>query len=235
MLLGLLVGVLLSLIVSAVARAVAEDIPFLQIAQATGSLAVGISAIVGLFLYEATVKKHKYEGTRNASKVYLSEAVNILERAYDIFTDKGCNIYPPRNNRLLWLTTARMFLRYYRIKQRISQDDHCTIVKEHEEYWRVQFYNILDRNKSNFDLRYFQPSGNKYHGDNIQRDSIGVIFDFARWYDDSEDPLPNTDVISMYAKDAVPSDQVGVQEFIEQYDQYFAKIQERKKELDRNH
>jgi hypothetical protein len=231
MLFGLLVGALLSLIAFTIALAVGENIPFLQIAQATGSIAVGISAIVALNLYLATIKRHKSEDSRKASQEYLQEAIKILERTYDVFTDKGSNTDPPRNNRLLWLTTARMFLRYYRIRDKINQDDHDEIVKEHEEYWRVQMYNILDRNKSNFSLAYFQPSGNQYGGDTVHRDSIGVIFDFARWYDDTEDPLKNTDVITMYAKGAVPIDQHGVEEFIEQYEEYSAKIQERKKAL----
>ena len=234
MILGLLIGVLLSEIVFTIVLAAGVNIPFLQIAQATGSVAVGISAVVALNLYLATIKRHKSEDSRKASQVYLQEAINILERTYDIFTDAGSNTDPPRNNRLLWLTTARSILRYYRIKDKINQNDHKEIVLEHEEYWRIQLYNILDRNKSNFSVTYFQPSGNKYGEDTIHRDSIGVIFDFARWYDDSQDPLKDTDVITMYAKGAVPIDQFGVIHFIEQYEQYDAKIQERKNELGLN-
>ena len=231
MLFGLLIGVLLSLIAFTIALAIGENIPFLQIAQATGSIAIGISAIVALKLYLTTIKRHKSEDLRKASQEYLQEAIKLLERTYDIFTDKGTNTDPPRNNRLLWLTTARMFLRYYRIRDKIDQEDHKEIVKEHEEYWRFQLYNILERNKINFSIAYFQPSGNMYGGDTIQRDSIGVIFDFARWYDDTEDPLKNIDVITMYAKGAVPIDQLGVKSFIEQYEKYTAKINARKKEL----
>ncbi len=80
-------------------------------------------------------------------------------------------------------------------------------------------------------MAYFQPSGNKYGEGTVHRDSIGVIFDFAKWYDDTEDPLKATDVITMYAKGAVPIDQHGVEQFIEQYEEYSAKIQERKSEL----
>lgn len=231
MLFGLLVGILLSLIVFTITLAVGESIPFLQIAQATGSIAIGVSAIVGLNLYLATIKRHSSEDQRKASKEYLQEAIKILERAYEIFTDKGTNTNPPRNNRLLWLTTARFFLRYYRLKGKINQEDHKEIVREHEEYWRIQIYNLLEINKSKFTLAYFQPSGNKYGEGTVHRDSIGVVFDFARWYDDTEDPLKDTDVITMYAKGAVPIDQFGVEQFIEQYEEYSAKIQKRKGEL----
>ena len=228
---GLLIGVLSSLIVFTIVLSNVENIPFLEVAQATGSIAIGISAVVGLHLYIATVKRHKSEDERKASQEYLKESINILERAFDIFTDNGKNISPPRSDRLLWLTTARMFLRYYRIRDKINQSDHQAIIKEHEEYLRVQFYNILSQNKSKFNLAYFQPSGDKYGPNTIHRDSVGVVFDFARWYDDTEDPLIDTDVITMFAKGAVPIDQFGVYEFIEQYNEYFAKIQEKKQEL----
>lgn len=231
MLFGVLLGILLSLIAFTVALGACDNIPFLQLAQATGSIAVGISAIVAVNLYISTISRHKSEDLRKASQEYLQEAIKILERMYDIFTDNGENTDPPRNNPLLWLTTARMMLRYYKIRDKINQDDHKEIVKEHEEYWRFQLYNLLSRNRSNFRLAYFQPSGDKNGADVIQRDSVGIIFDFARWYDDTEDPLKDADIITMFAKGAVPIDQHGVKQFIKQYQEYYAKIQERSKEL----
>lgn len=228
---GLLLGILLSLIAFTIVLGACDKIPFLQIAQATGSIAVGISAIVAVNLYVSTIRRHESEDLRKASQEYLQEAIKILERMYDIFTDNGENTDPPRNNRLLWLTTARMILRYHKIRDKINQDDHKEIVKEHEEYWRFQLYNLLRRNRSNFSLAYFQPSGNMYGADVIQRDSVGVIFDFAQWYDDTENPLKDADIITMFAKGAVPIDQHGVKQFIKQYEKYYAKIQERRQEL----
>ena len=232
MTLGFLVGTLFSLIVFTILLSVSNGIPFIQVAQATGSIAIGISAVVGINLYIATTNRHRAEDKRKTSEEYLKEAIKILERAYEIFTDDGTNVCPPRNDRLLWLTTARMILRYYKIKAQINQTDLSEIVQEHEEYWRVQLYNVLNQNTSNFTVGYFQPSGNRYGGDTVHRDSIGVIFDFAKWYDDSEDPLNSADVISMYAKGALPLDQHGARSFIEQYEEYFSKIVQRKSELE---
>lgn len=231
MVLGLLIGILLSLIAFTIALGACDNIPFLQLAQATGSIAVGISAIVAVTLYISTIRRHKSEDKRKASQEYLQEAIKILERMYDIFTDNGKNTDPPLNNHLLWLTTARMVLRYYKMRDKINQDDHTEIVNEHEEYWRFQLYNLLRRNQSKFCLSYFQPSGDKNNADIIQRDSVGVIFDFARWYDDTEDPLKDADIITMFAKGAVPIDQYGVKLFIKQSEKYYAKIQEKRKEL----
>ena len=224
----------MSLILLTITDALVKGLPFVQIAQAVGSAAVGISAIVALSLYLVTVKRHQSEDARKASYEYLKEAKNILERAYEIFTDDGRNTTPPRNDRVTWLNTARMFLRYYRIKDKLNQEDHKEIVKQHEEYWRVQFYNLLRRNTPQFDLSYFRCGGGQYNPETIHRDSIGVIFDFARWYDDTEDPLKDADVITMFAKGALPLDQEGAHQYIESFEDYFQKIQSRKTEL-QNH
>jgi len=225
---GLLIGALFTLIGGTIYLAICDSIPYLQIAQATGSLAIAISAIVGIKLYLTTIKRHSDEDSRKASGKYLDEAINLLERVYEIYTDDGVNLGPPRNDRLLWLVTARMILRYYRIRDNINQDDHKVIINEHEEYWRHKINTVLSSNSVLFDLAYFMPSGDPYDGDVIHRDSIGVIFDFARWYDDTEDPLQGTDVISMFARGAVPIDQIGVEQYIEQFDEYHARIQERR-------
>lgn len=228
---GFLLGTLVSLIVFTIALSFGEALPFLQVAQATGSIAIGISAIVGINLYITTTRRHVAEDSRKRSQEYLGEAINLLERAYSKFTDDGENIEPPRNDRLLWLTTARFIVRYIKIKEKITEQDHLNVIEEHEEYWRTQFYEVLSKNRSNFNLAYFMPSGHPYNGDVVHRDSVGVVFYFSKWPDDNDDPLHGVDAIGMYARSAVPIDQFGVEEFIEQYDDYNSKIQARKQEL----
>lgn len=228
---GFLLGIMTSLLAFTILLAVSERIPFLQIAQASGSIAIGVSAIVALNLYRTTVNRHKSEDERNRSKEYLSQAILAIERSYEIFTDKEENTEPPRNDRALWLTAARFIIRFRRLKDKVTEQDHVDVIEEHEEYWRNKYATLLAKNKNNFNSAYLMPSGNLYGGDVVHRDAIGVVFDFARWPEDNDDPLHGVDVIEMYAKGAVPQDFLGIEEFIERYVPYNEKIEKRKEEL----
>lgn len=231
---GFLLGILASLLGFTWLLSVSENIPFLQIAQATGSIAVGISAVVALNLYRTTLNRHKSEDRRNRSKEYLSQAIVAIERSYEIFTDNGENTEPPRNDRALWLTAARFIIRFRRLKEKITEQDHIDVINEHEEFWRNKYATLLAKNKGQFNLDYLMPSGNPYGGEVVHRDSLGVVFYFARWPEDNDDPLHGVDVIEMYARGAVPIDFLGVEEYIEKYKSYKEKIYNRKKELEKN-
>ena len=155
--------------------------------QAIGSLAIASSAVVAFFLYRATIKRHENEDLYKSSDAFLKESKELLEKTYLLFTDNGENTSPPRNDRLLWLTTARMIIRYQNIKEKITFKGHIDIIEEHEEYWRFHFFKLLDENTESFSIGYFQPSGDKYNGFNVARNSIAIVFDFANW--NGPDPL----------------------------------------------
>lgn len=234
MLLSFLLGVLLTVIGFTVLLSSISEIPILQIAQSIGSVAIAVSAAIALNLYLTTVKRHEKEDNKYASKEYLDEAINLLERSYEIFTDKGGNLAPPRNNRLLWFTTARMIVRYQIVKGKITESSHIDIVQEHEEYWRLQFYEILEDNNDNFTVEYFQPSGDKYHHTTISRKTILIIFNFSKWHDDKQDVLKQIDEIELLAKGAVSISFSGVEDFIGQYEEFNGKVEKRKGELREN-
>lgn len=236
---GFLIGVIVTLIAIVVIAALNTHIPFLsQIKsnlatfQAIGSLAIAGSAIVAFFLYRLNINRHREEDSYKASNTFLAESIKNLERAFEIFTDKGVNIDPPRNDRLIWLTTARMLLRFNKLRSRITKSEHVDIVDEHEEYWRLQFYKLLDENKLNFTKTYFNPSGKPHSGECIARNSMAVIFSFARWKEGTKDPMEEVDDKLLFAKGAIPIDQFGALEFLEDYDKYWAEVEELKKKLE---
>ena len=192
--------------------------------QALGSIAIASSAIVAILLYRATIKRHSTEDNLKSSEAFLKEAKQLLEKTYSVFTDKETNTNTPRNDRLLWLTTARMIARYERIKTKITAEAHLEIIEEHEEYWRFHFYKILDQNSSNFDLNYLQPDGDKYSGNSIARKSIAVIFYFAKW--NGPDPLDDFDDQKLFASKILPIDQHEILRYLEQYKSYWAEVLE---------
>ena len=235
---GFLTGVIITLIAIIIIAALNTDIAlFAQINanlatfQAIGSLAIACSAIVAFFLYRLNLNRHKDEDAYKESNTFLKEATNNLERAFEIFTDNGENISPPRNDRLLWLTTARMLLRFNKLRGNINVSEHIDIIEEHEEYWRFQFYKLLDENKSNFTTTYFNPSGKPHSGDCIARNSMAAIFSFARWKEGAKDPMEEVDDKLLFAKGAIPIDQFGAIAFLEDYEKYWDEVGKLKESL----
>lgn len=203
----------------------------LSVFQAIGSIAIAFSAIIAFSLYRLNLNRHKDEDSYKASQTFLNEAIKNLERAYEIFTDSGENMSPPKNDRLLWLTTARMILRYEKLKSRITKDEHIDIVEEHEEYWRFQFYKLMDSNKINFTKAYFNPSGKSHSGDCVARNSMAVIFSFARWKEGAIDPMDKVNDKLLFAKGVVPIDQLGASSFLEDYEEYWEEVEKLRAEL----
>lgn len=230
---GFLVGTVLTLIAIVVISPLKPGVPLfsqvnanLATFQAIGSLAIACSAIVAFFLYRLNLNRHKKEDTYKASDTFLKEAINKLERSFEIFTDGGKNIYPPRNDRLLWFTTARMILRFSKLHSRITEAEHIDIVDEHEEYWRFQFSKLLDENKSNFTKSYFNPSGKPHSGDCVARNSMAVIFTFAKWKEGANDPMDEVEDKLLFAKGAIQIDQFGAIEFLEDNEKYWDEVKE---------
>lgn len=235
---GFLIGVLLTLIIIVIVSALNTDIPlFAQINnnlatfQAIGSLAIAGSAIVAFFLYRLNFKRHIQEDTYKASETFLNESIKILERAFEIFTDRGTNLNPPRNDRLVWLTTARMILRFNKLKSIVSETEHLEIIDQHEEYWRFQFYKLINENTPNFTKAYFNPSGKLYSSDCIARNSMAVIFSFSEWKKGAKDPMDEADDKLLFAKGVVSINQVGAIEFLTDYEKYWGEVQEIKESL----
>ncbi|MDZ7662951.1 hypothetical protein [Thiohalophilus sp.] len=241
---GIFIGIILTLITIIIIATISAEDPAAAewsvvkwvndnhpIFQTIGSLAIAGSAIVAFFLYRLNQARHSHEDKYKASETFLKESIRILERSYEIFTDNGKHIFPPRNDRLLWLTTARMILRFDRLKSRITENEHKEIIDEHEEYWRFQFYKLMDFNNSNFTKAYFCPSGNQYDADTIAINSIAIIFSFAKWKEGNEDPLRAVDDKMLFAKGAIPIDQFGVLDFLEGYSEYWGEVQVMKEEV----
>jgi len=229
--LGFFIGIIITLIIIVILSITFPTAPtpswvliHISSIQAIGSLAIACSAIVAFFLYRTTIIRHAKEDQFNASEAFLQEAKQLLEKTYLIFTDKEENTNPPRGDRLLWLTTARMITRYRNIKEKITENAHIEITEEHEEYWRYHFYKLLDQNSTNFDATYL---GKINSGTNVERGSIAIVFDFARW--NGTDPLEAVDDKRLFASKVLPIDQHGILHYLEQYKKYWGEVLEIRK------
>lgn len=180
-----------------------------------------ISVLLVLYTIQKRDQEAEAKTRRAESELLMQEAIKTLGRAYETFTRLGDK--PPKNDRLLWLSAARMVVRYKSMRQRISEQDHQEIADENEEYIRLRFYTLLHECKDLFTVQYFMPNG-----DVIARKSIAVIFDFAKWRDGIEDPLEKIDDQELFAKGAVPIDFLGVEGYLGHFQAYWEEVERRK-------
>lgn len=213
--LGLFIGVVVALIVVIVMSACfgnLESLGWLQnnliAIQAIGSLAILVSAIVALCAYRSNL-------SYQASKAFLEESIKILERALGIFTGNGKDSLP-KNDRVVWLTTARMLLRFKNMRSKITAPEHQEIYEEHEEFTRFQINRIFEDNKEKFTEEYFNPYQKEYLSYSIEPKSIGVIYDFARW-DKKEDPINQVNEQRIFDKQNFPTRYSGVRGYLRKY------------------
>lgn len=141
-------------------------------------LGIFLAIAIGFLNYLSNQKTKKDEEI-------TKEAVLALERAYEILTERETHINPPLKDRYNWLTTARMLVRYEKLKKRLRSNLYKTICEEQEEYWRHKFYLVV-KEPTLYPISYFEQSGDKTQ---IQPQSALVIFGFAGWKEGRIDPL----------------------------------------------
>jgi hypothetical protein len=185
-------------------------------------LAILASATVALSLYRATTTRHLKEDEFKASEAFLSEAKALLEKTYELFSGEDDDA-PPKNSRVLWLTVARMIVRYQKLKELITERPHIDIIDENEEFWRYKFYSLLDRNSEALSGNYFRSPDDKHGGNKTDKKSIAVIFDFAAW--NGEDPLKGVDDIQLFADRIQLHNHLGLHGYLQE-DGYWDKVLE---------
>jgi hypothetical protein len=204
MILGLIIGIFLSLILFTIAIGISSEIPILQIAQTIGSFVIAISSLLALSLYRQASKKLKVQYADKASIEHLKQALKFIESAYSIFTANKVGSLPP-NQKLLWQTTARLIVRYEKIKKYITVSKHRIILQEHDEFWRIQFNELLDFHQKSLTIDYFKGEEDHLLAE-INRQSIAIIFDFSSWQDSNYDVLKKVDDLELLTNGAVSED-----------------------------
>lgn len=230
--LGVMVGSAITLAAGVIWLCVYGEIQFVPAVQALGSIAIAFSALTAYRLYLQNSSRNERVDARERSKTILDESIALLGRAFETFTRNGT--HPPPNSRLQWLSTARMIIRFSRIKGQVAEPDHIIIRDENEEYYRLKFFTLLAENRENLDQNYFNPSDDKYHHEMVARNSIAVIFDFAKWPEGMEDPMATVDDIELFARGAVPIDFIRVENYLSNFQSYWEKIEARKAELNQD-
>lgn len=141
-------------------------------------------------------KENKRSKNHQESQIYCDHAINSLARAYKTLSNNGTSSIPIQD-RLVWLTTARLILSAKSLFSIIPETEASLkrLYIGEEEFWRMEFYKLLDpHNPNSFSANqeYFLNSNNKLSGE-IEERSIKVIYNFVDWTDDMIDPIENID------------------------------------------
>lgn len=144
-----------------------------------------------------------FNSSRSTSKEYLDKSISLLEDAYTLFTKKLTPEDWPKNDRLLWLTVARMLHTSNDLGSKIKYKSHRNIYKVTKQFWSYRFYDILKIEEDSFPATYFAEKPEHLILYNPRKDqvplslkSISVLYRFAKWPEELKDPLSDISTFS---------------------------------------
>ncbi|MBU5612177.1 hypothetical protein [Geomonas azotofigens] len=215
---GMILGFLFALLIIPVHAN--YDISLTEFIKIAISAFSGIALAVAVLTYLHNVTKFNLENHDKKSDKYLNEAVGALERAFLIFTDANTNTSPPRPDRLNWLTTARIIESYKSLKQKVTSLEHNVVLKEHEEYWRHKFYTALGSDEMLAPGYFAKPKEKQCFDtdfENLDLTSLAVVYNFAEWKHNYQDPLDSVDAAKMLAYGTILGRHHGLMAYVKQF------------------
>ena len=221
-----LIFISISLIISTAAFLWHYGFDLTEILNAISSISVALGAMLAFYTYKSNSQDKE-------SDEFLKEYKNLLERSYDIFTEAGD--YPVSNDRLLWLTVARILIRADHLKSKIRSKTYLFIANEYEEYFSFKYHALLDDNEEYFKKSYFCPDGEIYSPSSIAPNSIAIIFHFSNWKADS-DPIDRIDSINLIAEPpgVIPLKFSGIYEYLQSMSGYWNKIEKKARKSEKD-
>lgn len=156
-----------------------------------------VAALVALFSLFVTVRSSVIQRRLENDKELLSQLVLTLERAFNAIAHNGTDAEPVRD-RLAWLTAARHILEYRTLKGQLKTVLYKTLCKEHEEYWRHNFYLIFERIHDH--QFYSWMRGNGVTKELIEPRSAAVLHRFSAWPEGRADPIQSVHFASEVEK-----------------------------------
>lgn len=137
-----------------------------------------------------------YNKSRNQSADFLTKSLSLLEKAHDLFNDRDENDFP-KNDRLLWLSVARLIKTSQDTSELITEPSHKRIYNIELSYWRYKFSEILtvgDKHHT-FPEEYFAEKPIDHHfklGEGrspLSLISLAFMYKFVKWPEGELDPL----------------------------------------------
>jgi hypothetical protein len=154
--------------------------------------------------------------TAEDDRNYFDHCISCLERAFAVLSDKGTSIGPVQD-RLAWLTCARLLLASAKTAKQISPQSIglLAILAGEQEHWRYRFYELFHQIEPAVGQQehFFEGPG-KLAGFEIDERSIRVIFEFVQWPEDKTDSIAEVPKYTLDELGAMKITMAGVREFV---------------------
>lgn len=137
------------------------------------------SLILSIFAVGITWKTHVIDRHYANDKDLLEQLKSSMDIAYNSISRDDGNEHYPISDRLKWLICARHIIRYNMLKSNLKTKLFKTICDEQEEFWRNNFYSLLEKIDS---VRF-------YSDEMIEPRSAAIILAFSTWKEDMDDPI----------------------------------------------
>jgi len=165
----------------------------------TGISALSLSVISSFLILAGVLValiSHIRNITRKWSEDYLDKAIFMIRSAYDTLASKLNENGWPDNDRVRWLTAARLIKTGQGLIRNLTEKSHKEVYKETEHYWRGRLSDLLRPYGDSLPPDYYamEPEHVIVYSGRIKREplsltSLAVIYRFMRWPDGMEDPL----------------------------------------------
>lgn len=146
---------------------------------------------------------HNYDKRHSQSSLNLSSALSLLERAAQVIVIDG----KLTNDRVAWVTCARLISRVEGIKQQLATNTHKLIFEAEHDFQRHKFRSLLRPNGNDLNGAFFcggelyQSIGEAVTSSNHPPDGrswipariIKVVYDFISFPEKYEDPLDSSE------------------------------------------
>lgn len=200
-----------------------QGMNWIEYAKLAISLITLASIVLAFLSYRTNTKKINEDRVRDRDKELISQTQKSLQWAYDVLTENGKN-FPPKADRLNWLTSARHILRAEKLSSQITSETYTIIFKEIEEFWRHQFYVALNH-KALAQWTYFSNDNPLLSGEILEPKSVLVVAKFSEWKEGQEDPIDSVDLslpergLSGYIRIGLPQYLSEIEAFRKRYKQ----------------
>jgi hypothetical protein len=132
---------------------------------------------------------------RSHSADLLEAALVLLERAFTVLVPKHESGRAPANERLTWLSAARLVRTAEKIGSQLTEASHVMIYSETKEYWRTRFRDVLFPSIDGFPSDYYAEKVEHVFCCSMEdrmplsESSLAVLYRFAKWPDGVVDPI----------------------------------------------
>lgn len=185
----LLLGADVALVSVLAASFLASDLTLTSLAVLAPWLTAS-GVLAALLAFTINLQRARSEDVLKAAKEQLEKAYESLKPLDESTT--------PSNRRRDWLTAARLLVTAERMANRLAEESHQLIYREHREYWRGRLYDLIFPNSPHGLPSEFyadHPAHMLGHTgdvrDPISEKSLAFLYRFIKWPDGLPDPLEN--------------------------------------------